>query len=98
MDTEGPTSDDPPETYRDLGIDQGRQGGANGRGTRRRKQVCGAVAQRQSAEDGRWRVKKNSRWAMIHSGRGFRGSVRESGESTLKATARRGAVGGGGTG
>ena len=47
-------------------------------------------AQRRAAEAGRWRVGKNSRWEMIHAGRGCGEWVRKSGEATLKATDGRG--------
>ena len=41
-DMEGPTEEDPPGTNRDTGTGEGWQGGANRRGTRKRKQACGA--------------------------------------------------------
>ena len=49
--TEGPTTYDPPEAERDLGAGQGWQGGENGCGTWRKKQVN--VAGRR---DERWRL------------------------------------------
>ena len=54
--TEVPTEYNPPETDRDLGTGQGRQEGANGCGTRRRKQECGAGCrdERQRLVGGGW--------------------------------------------
>ena len=56
IDAEETTADDHLGTNRDLGTGQGRQGGANGCGTRQRKKArsAGTRDERRRLADGRW--------------------------------------------
>ena len=81
--------DNPPGTNSDLGTDQGRQGVSKHTWETAVEAGTRSGAQIQVAEAGRWWVVEYSKWTMIHSMRRCGERVKESDETTLKATDRR---------